>query len=82
MTDDEKLQAIIARCNYLIETCSDYTPRAEAGWRSTIATIEALQYMSNPQGDHICDNAGPGCPACYRADEALSEIIEAWEGLA
>jgi len=53
---------------------------AEAGWRATIASIDALYEMvCDPEfHDHICDNDGRGCQACEDAEKAIKQIIAAW----
>lgn len=50
---------------------------AEAGWRATIAAIDALQSVANTRFTGWDGDAG----TTAKADDALDAIIAAWEGL-
>jgi len=79
MKTTEHLQRIKAECERLLAS-PIATPRAKAGWHSTIAAIDNLSEMiDDPEyGGHTCDNDGRGCSACYQAEKSIKQILAAW----
>ena len=72
MTTTEKLERIKAKCRELLsdgEGRAKYDKQAVAGWRSTLAAIEALECVAlwYPSGNPKNDEA-----------EALNQILAAW----
>ena len=74
MNKFEHLDRIVAVCKQKLElyerlsAIESKTSRAEAGWRSTIAAIEALRWIYDHDAHHTTERAGA----------AINAIIAAW----
>jgi hypothetical protein len=69
MTTTEKLNAIADKCRAFLSR--GFGPRAEAGWRTTLAAIESVSLI----------NRGSSPTLTQREERLVAEIIAAWEGL-
>lgn len=51
---------------------------AEAGWRCTIAAIDAIIETLYTKYGEICENDGRGCSACRINNEMMLSILAGW----
>jgi hypothetical protein len=78
MTQTEHLQLIRTRCAELLENHRDngidkYTEPAEAGWRTTVAAIDAFFKL-----DSVTYGWDGDCGAACIADALADSITAAW----
>lgn len=87
MNTEQKLTKIRAKCLARIEYAKSnvtdlYGGDAIAAWKATIAAIDmAFIVLGKGLNNDICDNEWRGCRACEKAEELVSGILKAWEGL-
>jgi hypothetical protein len=70
-TNTEKLNAIAAKCRTDLALADDAVPKAQAGWRTTLAAIESVSLI----------NRGASPSLTQREEQLIAAIITAWEGL-
>jgi hypothetical protein len=82
MNIKDKLQAIVAECRANIVLSDEHPGKyclwAIAGWRSTIAAIDAIEQMESVM-DAWCDNDGRTCPRDGKIEALKLAILSAWE---